>query len=184
MNRAFLLALALLFAFDHAAGRAVQEQAAPHIGVMHVQTLPPFYYFHTGFETDFKSMTEPLRKAIPALFKAAGEGKVPIRGPVMHLYYDSPHLQPDKRFKMETGVAVSEDSKPAGAFKVRQTARFKCATILYTGPGKRIGDAWQRLAQAVRAAGLEPTGEERELYLYWEAEDSPNNIVQAQLGVR
>jgi hypothetical protein len=30
----------------------------------------------------------------------------------------------------------------------------------------------------------EPTGESREVYLYWEGFDSPNNIVELQLGLK
>ena len=42
--------------------------------------------------------------------------------------------------------------------KVRELPKFKCALILYVGPGPRIGDAWQALYQAIRAKGLKPNG--------------------------
>ena len=71
-----------------------------------------------------------------------------------------------------------------GDFKVRELPKFKCATILYTGPGPRIGEAWVKLYKAIGDKGLTPTDEERELYLYWEGVDSPNNIVQVMVGVK
>ena len=37
---------------------------------------------------------------------------------------------------------------------------------------------------AIREAGLEPNGEEREFTTYWEGFDSPNNIILIQVGVK
>lgn len=163
---------------------ANQDAPEPSIGRMHIQTFAPMEYCYGSIETDFKGMVQPLGKFLGDIGKAAEEGKVKIRGPVMHVYYDSPHLKPDQRFKMETGFKVLEGAKPGGNLKIRKTPRFKGATMLYVGPGKRIGDAWQKLAAAVAEARLTPTGEERELYLYWESDDSPNNVVQVQMGVK
>jgi effector-binding domain-containing protein len=103
----------------------------------------------------------------------------------MHYYYGAPHQNPEKGFKMETGWFVPEGTEALGDFKVREVPKFKCATMLYVGPANhRIGEAWQKLYDAIRARGLTSTDEERELYLYWEGPDSANNIVQVQVGVK
>lgn len=168
-------------------GRSVTAQGKnrqPTIGKMVVQTIPPTHYLQGGFETDFSSMGEPVGKTLTELMIAAKENKVGLHGPLVHLYYGAPHRDPRKRFRMETGFFVPADSPAVGRFKVRELPTFKCATILYLGPAPRIGDAWQELYRSVRAQGLIPTDEERELNLYWEGVDSPNNIVQVQLGVK
>jgi len=163
---------------------AQEKKHQPNIGKMVVQTISTKQYVQGGFETDFKSMGEPVVKTLTELMDTAKENKVGLYGPVMHYYYNAPHRNPDKRFKMETGFFVPEGSPSIGAFKRRKLSTFQCATILYIGPASRIGDAWQQLYRSVRDQGLTPTDEERELYLYWEAVDSPNNIVQVQLGVK
>lgn len=171
----------LLFLAVSSASQAADE---PSVGSMRIQTFAPMDYYYGSIETDFKGMVKPLKKVLGDIGKAAEAGKLKIRGPVMHVYYESPHLKPDQAFKMETGFQVAEGAQPSGALKARKTSKFKCATMLYVGPGRRIGDAWQKLAAAVADAGLRPTGEEREMYLYWESDDSPNNVVQVQMGVK
>lgn len=156
----------------------------PAIGEMIVQTIPAKHYIHRGLETDFKSMGEPIGKTLTRMMKAATENKVGLHGGVLHFYYGAPHRSPDKAFKMETGFFVPKEVKEVADFKVRELPKFKCATILYVGPAPRIGDAWQKLYRSLSDKGLTPTDEERELYLYWEGVDSPNNIVQVQVGVK
>ncbi len=168
-------------------GRSILAQDKEHrtaIGEMVVQTIPAKQYVYGSFETEFANMGEPVVKTLTELTAAAHEGKVGLYGPLVDFYYGAPHRNPDKRFKMEVGFFVAADTLEVGKFKTRELPVFKCATILYIGPAPQIGDAWQKLYRSVAAHGLTPTDEERELYLYWEDVDSPNNIVQVQLGVR
>lgn len=160
------------------------KNPTPKIGELIVQTIPAKHYVCGSSETDFKSMREPVVKTLTALGDGAKEKKLGLHGPVLHFYYGAPHRSPDKAFKMETGFFVPEGTKAVDNFKVRELPQFKCASILYVGPGPRIGDAWQALYRSLGAKGLTPTDEERELYLYWEGVDSPNNIVQVQVGVK
>jgi effector-binding domain-containing protein len=162
---------------------AQEKGHQPTIGTLVVQTIPAKQYLQGGFETDFKSMGEPVVKTLTELIEAGKESKVGLHGPVIHYYYGAPHRDPEKRFKMETGFFVPAESPEVGTFKPRELPTFKFATILYIGPATRIGDAWQELYRSVRNQRLTPTDEERELYLYWEGVESPNNVVQVQLGV-
>lgn len=158
--------------------------AAPKIGEVVVQTIPPRHYLATGFDTDFKGMVGPVRKALGGLWDAARDRKLLLPGPVVHRYPTAPHRQPDKGFRMETGYYIPGGAADVGDFRVRALPEFKCASLLYVGPAPRIGEAWQALYREARGRGLTPTDEERELYLYFEASDSPNNVVQVQVGVR
>jgi hypothetical protein len=173
---------ASIFISDTASAQEGTHQ--PTIGNLVVQTIPAKQYLQGGFETDFKGMDGPIMKTLTEVMEAAKENKVVLVGPLIHYYYGAPHRDPEKRFKMETGFFVPADSTTVGAFRTRKLPPFKCATILYVGPAARIGDAWQALYRSVRDQRLTPTDEERELYLYWEGAESPNNIVQVQLGVK
>ena len=48
---------------------------------------------------------------------------------------------------------------------------------------REIGDAWGAFVSASMQKG-EPTGESRELFLYYESAESPNNIVELQMGLK
>jgi hypothetical protein len=37
---------------------------------------------------------------------------------------------------------------------------------------------------AIAAAGLKPSGDMREMYLYWEGPESANNVIQVQMEVK
>lgn len=160
-----------------------QSPIHPTIGNLVIQSIPAKHYLAGGIETDFKAMGEPVAKTLTEVMEAAKENKLLLPGPVVHYYYGAPHRNPEKRFKMETGFFVPQETTDVGAFKTRELPPFKCATILYVGPATHIGDAWQALYRSVRDEGLTPTDEERELYLYWEGVESPNNIVQVQVGI-
>jgi hypothetical protein len=164
---------------------AQPEDSPSTIGKMIVQTIPEKKYLFASIDdTNFARMGEPVVKSLTAMGAAAKEHKTLLHGPVLHYYYGAPHTAPDKSFKMETGFLFPEREETVGAFKARILPRYKCASVLYVGPARQIGDAWQQLYRSVRGAGLTPTDEERELYLYWEGADSPNNIVQVQVGIK
>jgi hypothetical protein len=55
-----------------------------------------------------------------------------------------------------------------------------CATLLYTGSVAGLGDAFGKLYGDIGRQGLEATDVCREVYLYWEGRESPNNIIQIQ----
>lgn len=160
-----------------------QDEKKPTLGEVIVQTVPAKHYLHGGFETKFKDMGAPVGKTLTELTEAAKEQKVGLHGPVVHFYFGAPHQDPEQQFRMETGFYVAEGVESAGMFKARKLPEFKCATIIYVGPAAKIGKAWQKLYRSLRSRGLKATKEERELYLYWEGADSPNNIVQVQVGV-
>lgn len=181
--------LAAMFVSDSASAQERKDSAQsrgplqPTIGKLVIQTIPAKQYLQGGFETDFEAMGEPVVKTLTDLINDAKENKVVLTSPVIHYYYGAPHRDPRKRFKMETGFFVSEETTNIGVLKTRELAPFKCATILYNGPASQIGNAWQALYRSVRNERLTPTDEERELYLYWEGAESPNNVVQVQVGI-
>lgn len=162
---------------------AEENESQPSIGELVVRKIPAKHYLRGEFETEFKSMGKPVGKTLTEMMEAAREKKVGLHGPVIHFYHDAPHQDPEKRFRMETGFFVPVGTPAVGTFETRELPELRCATILYVGPATRIGDAWQKLYRNARAMGLTPNGEERELYLYWEGVESPNNIVQVQVGI-
>ena len=120
---------------------------------------------------------------IPQLLEKAAQMKLVHTGPIMITYFNF-FGDAEQKFTAEIGVPIgAKDTKSEGPFYVRKATKFKCATAIFQGPYDKKGEAWHTFAQAAMAKG-EPTGESRELYLYWESADSPNNIVELQMGLK
>jgi len=159
-----------------------------NIGEIRIQTIPAMSYLSMPVETTFAKMGEPVKTGFDRVFGAAYQAKLFIVRPTMLVYQGNPHvnLDPQKPFKMEIGVIVADDARidAAGDIAIRKTEPFKCATILYTGTVKDQYRAYQKLIPAMSAARLEPSGEEREMCLYWEGMESPNNIYMIMVGIK
>lgn len=191
MLRTFILAVlfsmcGFTWAAEPPAAQPKKEAPKPAeylIGEMHQQTIPAQDYIYGSAETTFEKLGEVVNKFIPLLVAGIQEGKIIQKGPAMFVYKG---LGEDmsKPFTLEVGWCVTDKAKEAGELKVRKTAEFKCATILYTGALANIGKAYEKLMPLVFAAGLQPSGESREMYLYFESPESPNNVVQIQMGVK
>ena len=166
-------------------GRAEGPPATqPAFGVseMRVQTIAGFTYLYDSSETTLARMADPVGRMLPALMRASAEGKVRPAGPIIMMYHDLKDLS--QPFTLDVGCSAQPDTKPVGTFKVRKVEPFRCATVLFTGPIKHIGEAYQKLVADLDGAHLTTTGTSREFYLYWEGPDSPNNVVQIQMGIQ
>jgi effector-binding domain-containing protein len=140
-------------------------------------------YFCAKKELKLAQMGEFAHETIRQLVEKATDLKLAQTGPIIIIYFNF-HGDPEQTFTAERGLPIHADAaKNAGDFYVRKAPRFKCAAAIFQGPLSKIGDAWQSFAQTAMAKG-EPTGESRELYLYWEGENSPNNIVELQMGLK
>lgn len=178
------VSLALLLAFPTLLPAADEKPAAngsdAGIGSVKRQTLKGFTYFYKSTETDFGDLKETVEKIIPELHKALAEGNVHVRGPVVFIYHG---ITPDPKakFKLEIGMPVEEGTKEVGDFKVRDLPEYHCASVLYTGPLSGLGGAFEKL---IPEAGPNMTDEAREMYLYFEKADSPNNIIHVSVGTK
>jgi effector-binding domain-containing protein len=166
--------------------KAAAAKSGPTIGEMRVQTIPALTYLYVPIETSFENIGEPVVDGYNKVFSAASESKLLIARPTMITYEGGPHVNWSltKTFKAQVGIVVEDGTQAAGEAKVRKTQPFKCATILYTGTVNDQGKAYEKLVPALKAAGLVPTGEEREMCLYWEGVESANNVFFMQVGVR
>jgi effector-binding domain-containing protein len=179
-----VIAVVLGTSLLHGVDKPPESKPVISIGEMRIQTVPPLIYLYTSAETSFSKMGEPIKAGFDKVFSAAADAKLLIARPTMLVYQGNPHFNPQKDFKMEIGIIVADDTAAVADVRVRKTAPFKCATILYTGPVAEQGQAYQKLIPAMTAAGLTPTGEERELCLLWEGPDSVNNIFMMQIGIK
>jgi effector-binding domain-containing protein len=168
-----------------AAAGAPAAEAAPLIGEMRVRTMGAATFAYIEVETTSDRLGDAIGEALPKLDEASDSGKAKIAGPFGLYYPKGAHVQPDKQLPVQIGHIVREGSTGGGGdVKIRKTEPFKCATAVYTGPVAEIGQSYQKLFPAISAAGLKPSGEEREFTLYFESVESPNNVLLIQVGVK
>jgi effector-binding domain-containing protein len=192
MNRAKLAALGALilgcFVMVSVAQEkkaAIKEASGGEAGEIRLRTMAPITYVYVETETTFDKIGDAIGEAMPKITKAAEDGKFRLTAPFVLMYPGgTAHVAPEKPFKLQIGMKVDGDATAAGDVKVRTTQEFRAATMIYTGPPSGVGEAYQKLIPAIRQAGLEPSGEDREFTFYWEGFESPNNIVLIQVGVK
>ncbi|MBN1641217.1 MAG: GyrI-like domain-containing protein [Anaerolineae bacterium] len=149
------------------------------IGQMRVQTMreQPFFYV-VSRPVPMDDLDEELDRLMPQLQAARDEGR--IGGPVIIRYYptDAP-----RAYLMEVGLPVAVGTPPLGEAQVKTLPAYRCASLLYWGSLEHMGQAYETLMQAIKAAGLEQTGEGREWHYYFEGDASPNNVIGLHMGV-
>jgi len=181
------VALAALLAMSRAlaqpkVGQADADKTEWTLSPPRPNEMPEVTLLHTTFETTFEQMNQ-VGKIVEELIKTAGDNHIDAQGYVMFIYKG---VQQDrtKPFELTIGLVVPAGTNPAGDYKVTTLAPFKCVTALYNGGLATIPEAYGKHYGALMAAGHMPTDEARELYLYWEGEQSSNNVIWLQAGIQ
>jgi effector-binding domain-containing protein len=161
---------------------ASRPAAEPLVGEMRVETLKGMAFLCVSGETTLKDISGSVRKMSVDLKKAIDDAKVQPDGGMV-LIYHGVTMDPNQPFHLDVGYKVPKGTKAAGAAHVQELADYPCATVLYTGPIRGVGEAFQRLFPALFGAGHRPTEDLREYYLYWESPESPNNVILVTVGI-
>jgi effector-binding domain-containing protein len=185
---ALLLVLALQFSRvqadePNAAAAARGDDQSPQICQPRIRTYPPITYFFISKETSFDQLQATIQELMPAVEKEISDSKGQIVGPPVLIYHHVVN-DPAARFKLDVGFPVREGAKASGNAQVKQLDKFHCLSQLYIGPTSSIHQAYEKLA-ANAPAGKQPlvAEESRQMLLYWEGSDSPNNVIQIMIGL-
>lgn len=164
------------------------DQAAPQVGEPRVRTYPAVTYFSTSGETTLAGLPDHIPQAMPAVEKAVEEARGRIVGPPIFVYHGA-RQDPQAKFTVEIGFPVAEGATaPAsGRFKVKKLPAFRCVSLLYMGPISGLSGAYEKLAAntpgGAGGAAAARADESRQMMLYWEGEDSPNNVLQVMVAL-
>ena len=145
------------------------------------RTLAPKTIIYKEVETSLSEMGATVGPILEELNKLAREKKFTYAGCAVFVYQGA-SPDPTKKFKLQVGFAVADDTRPAGEFKVRRLEPFKCLTVLYGGPVASIAKAYEKLFGNL--GGNIPTGETREYYYDWDGVESANNVELVAAGIR
>ena len=148
---------------------------------MRVQTIPAFRYLYQSSRTTLADISAVATRTVGDMQAAIQDGKFHPNGPLVFVYHDM--MDPSQPFNLDIGFVVPEGTSAFGSSKLQKTGSFKCATVLFSGSLEHLSAAYGKVMGGVGHAGLKPTGTTREVYLYWEGPQSPNNVVQIQVGI-
>jgi effector-binding domain-containing protein len=161
---------------------APATQPAFSIGDVQVQDLKGYSYAFISSQANLEHLIEIINTLIPQLNGAIDAGTLHARGPGVFTYHGA-SMDRQKWFTLDIGIMVVDGSQAPAGFGVRQVPNLHCATVLYTGSTEHLPAAYEKLFSEVGKRGLEPTDVTREVYLYWEGRESPNNVIQLQVDL-
>ena len=135
---------------------------------------------YKSMQTTLNSIAKALEQPMLDLEKALTESKIGMtNGPV--LIYKGVTPDPNAQFTLEIAIPVADDAKAPQGYQTRRLEGARSAVVLYTGPTTDMGPAYQELLPQIFQLGLTPTQEVRERYLYWESDESKNNVVMIEI---
>src|SRR5262245_60746539 len=139
-------------------------------------------FVYAEAETTFPNLKQTIDTLMPKV-DGLHSDRSKTTGEYVFVYFNA-SMDPDKPFKLHIGFSVKPGVAPPAGAKVRKLESIKAATVVYSGDLAHIPDAFGELFTQISAAGLQPTGECRENYIYWEGPDSTNNIIIIQAAVK
>jgi len=176
-----------LAAEDKAPAKAADKPAAAkadfHVSPMIIKNTDAVERFIYGeAETTQEDMMETMQKIFFPLMEKDGKDGIVLNYPAIFVYQGASQ-DPKQKFKLATGFPAREGTKAVGEFKVKKLDGVRCASIYFTGSLEHFGKAYESIFTQLVKAGHKPTGETRELYLYWAGDASPNTVVEIQVVI-
>jgi effector-binding domain-containing protein len=160
-----------------------KEPTGRVVGDSREQTLRPVTYAHITVKTNLQKIGDVAKEGVEKVAKLMSDNKIFPSGPPMFVYHGA-SPDPAVEFTLDIGYIAPDDAKAAGDLKVTKLEKFHCMSVLYTGPAATIATAYEKVYPDLSKAGHTPASESREMFLYWEAPDSPNNVMQVSAGIQ
>lgn len=162
---------------------ALLDKPMSSLGPVTVQTYAEGTFFHLKATSTTAELSGKMQQLVPVLMKSLAAGQIGTLGP-LHVIYRGMTSDPAKVFDLEIGVMVPKGTAAAGECQVRPLPAFTCASTVFTGALSQIGSAYGAIFPALAAGGHTPSGESRQMILFWEGPASTNNILLVQVGLQ
>jgi effector-binding domain-containing protein len=153
------------------------------ISGMRVQELKGINYEFVGSTTSLHQLGDSIRQATGKIAPLIKSGDVRPQGPLLIIFHGV-NGDPDQQFPFEVGFPVAEETKVVDGLQIKQLDKFRCATVIYSGPMSQIKKAYSAVYNDLLNEGLEPTDEGRQSVLMFEGDDSVNNVALIEVGVK
>jgi effector-binding domain-containing protein len=176
MKSGILLILAMILLGWQSMGLADPTSTVSDV---RVQTLKPYSYAFVSTQTTLNKLQDAIGQLMPKIDAAVGAGKLRPRGPYVFTYHGVTSDR-DKPFTLDIGIMVSDGTTAPDGIQLIKVGPLHCATVIYSGSAREVGQSYGKLYGEINRRGLQPTDISREVYLYWEDADSENNLIQIQ----
>jgi len=142
------------------------------------------HYWHIKTRVSLTTIADSVEQILSRADEAMDDGQMVLRGGPVFVYHGVTG-EPNKPFDLRVGFPLKHDPKEDGpdGFETRMLEEYTCVSYYYTGPVDQLPQVYRQVMPQVYRAGHRPTGETREVYLHWVAPDSPNNVVEIQVGI-
>jgi DNA gyrase inhibitor GyrI len=186
MRRSFILA-AMLFALLSTSFAQVPAtlplKPAQQTGNLAIRTYLQSDYFFVAGQATHTTMGDTMKRIVPELLDSVKQaGFVPVSPIVVVMHGVGP--DPKATFDFEVGFMVPANTKAGGTGEVGKLEALTCASVVYSGKTTEVGKAYESLYGSILASGKQPTQEVRQMILFYEGEESVNNIMLLQVGVQ
>lgn len=152
---------------------------------MNVQKIYPIHFLYHRETITVQQLVDILnRKVVLQLQQEAARLSVQVTGPVYWNYFGfmGDESQP---FTLEVALPVDHiPEKYNGPFLWRTTEAFTCVQTMHFGAWHNIPQTYGKLFQYISEHKLEPSGENRELYLQADFVNHDANITLIQIGLK
>jgi predicted transcriptional regulator YdeE len=150
---------------------------------LRVQDFPAVSYLFTQQETTIGELAQVIPAMMQKLEEALDGGEVKATAAPLFIY-EGTTADMSKPFQLLVGFPVRDGTKAPDGLQIKQLEPYHCATAIYSGSMEHVGQAYQKVFTDLFAVGLKPVGGSREMHLYFESLESPNNIFQIQVAVQ
>jgi effector-binding domain-containing protein len=159
---------------------AAQAQQKYTLSPVRIGQLKAYSFFYSSHQATSANLGAVVGKSMSDLDDVMKAGAfTPAGAPV--IIYNSSGPIGNETYTVEAGFPVNGEPPAGGDFQLGQVKSELAAISLYTGPPSQIGAAYRTLYGRVMGTGHVPTSVRREHYLYWEDQDSPNNVVMIEI---
>ena len=143
-----------------------------------IEQRPHRYTVAVRFRSAVAQLPERFAAAYDAVTRYLSENHTKPSGPAFAVYHA---MSPDE-IDVEAGFPVPHPLPGSGKVRPGELPGGRCATIVYTGPYRTIGIAYDELSAWVEAQGLHAIGAPCEFYLNDPSSTRPEQL-QTQLVI-
>jgi effector-binding domain-containing protein len=144
-----------------------------------IQSLESYTYAYISTQTTLNTLQNAIGQLLPQIDAAVDAGKLRPRGPYVFTYHGATGER-DKTFTLDIGVIVKDGTTAPDGIQIIKVGPLHCATLICAGGISQLPQAYGKLYGEIGRRGLQATDVSREVYFYWEDENSQNNLIQIQ----
>jgi tetratricopeptide (TPR) repeat protein len=151
-------------------------------GAFAIKTIEPMTLYYMQWSKPLPELVDSLQGTLISLYVSLVKSGGAVDGPLQIILSGQLDREEAEGINVQLGSPVRGPTRGSGKFNVRTTESFKCAALHFAGSRDALRTALAQLAESVRAAQHELTGEARIVI-----PQSDNNGIftaELQIGIR